>query len=906
DQTNSNLSPFPNPDALQEITVMTSNYGADFGRNAGGMIGSLIKSGTDQIKGNVRYTGINNALNARGFFDPRTPPYRLNNVGGQLGGPVRPPFLKSLGDRLKFFVDYEATRSYRETTAYLVVPTVSERAANFSGLPRVDQPLDPFTKAPYPGGQIPSIDVSPIARKYFLDVPLPNRGANYLVQMLPTQFANGQAAAKLDLDLTPKDNLSFVYLGATSTINDRSGTLLGTANTPPLGGQTLDDPRSSDFIVHETRTFSASTVNQVTAKLTATRSDLSVFTPGVSGISPSTLGFVGIHPQSSQFISGPSVYISTLNNEISGTSGLDMKENVFDVRDDISHVTGRNLLKFGVEAHRYFGENVEPGGSEFRFDNFNTFGTGNAIADYLIGLPETYSQTTGFSAYPTESAFQFYGMDEIHMSPSLTLNAGLRYELEPPAVDRYNHSVSFYPDAQSVRFPGAPEGLLFVGDPDPALGTVPRGLYNTDHFNFAPRLSAAFAPADLTGLLKRIFGNGQSVIRAGFGIYYDHTQDSTLVDSATNEPFFGYQTLSALQIREVSGGFAAPFGQGPNPWPLNTANPIFTPFPNISTISPNLRTPYTYQYDLVIQRNITAKTTLELSYIGYDSFRTLRDGELNIAPVVPGATEANIQSRRVFPEIGAIISADSSGRARTDSFQVRVKRSFSRRLMFQSFYVFSKSLDNGSLIGEGGSNTDPFDWSRSPFDRRQGLVSLFSYDLPNSHLPVLRHVLSGLRTSGIYELWSGTPLDIYQTEDTTLTGSSVTGNGVPDLVGAYNQLDPRTTQTFTVNGVRETGNFFFNPQAFSVVTVNNYTQARSGNLTHDVFSGPGLNNFSTSLAKSYKLSQSRSFVLRADVRNVLNHANFLPPSVQADSVNFGQVTSALPGRTVQFSARLMF
>jgi len=298
-----------------------------------------------------------------------------------------------------------------------------------------------------------------------------------------------------------------------------------------------------------------------------------------------------------------------------------------------------------------------------------------------------------------------------------------------------------------------------------------------------------------------------------------------------------------------------------------------------------------------VQREITATTAFELSFVGSSSFRTVRDRQINPALVGPGANLSNLQSRRIYPALGRIVSAESSGRGYFDSLQAQLRRQFSHGLMFQASYVLSKSKDNG---GPAGPGPNLFQWARSPFNRTHNAVVSFSYDLPGLALRHSGRLLFGWRMSGILEFRSGLPLDIYQTSDPTLSQGD---HGVPDLVGDFRRVDPRKAQTPPSGGLSQRGNFFFDPSAFRVVPV---TLARNGNLPRMSFDGPGFDMWSVSIAKTYRIAASQQIVLRADIRNLFNHANFDSPNVVADSALFGQVTSAAPGRTVQYSVRFVF
>jgi hypothetical protein len=909
DEYNLALAGLPNPDTLEEFTFITSNYQADLGRSAGGIINAVVKSGTTHLKGNIRYLGIDDKLNARGFFDSRTPLFRLNNFGGQLGGPASLPLPRGLRERLSFFADYEGTRSLRESTESFQVPSNPERNGDFSGLPLNAQPYDPLTgpnstkQTRFPGGRIPGNRISPIALQYLrLFIPSPNSGDRVFAELLPTNFANDQGTLRLDYGLSEGDSINLIFLSASSRITEPTGVL-------PANSQYRENANSYNLIGRYTRVLSPASINQITVSFARNNAADQSFAPGSSGLDPSKFGFVGIHPQVPALLGAPAVLFDDGTRVSPGAYLASAVRTSFQAKDDFSHTLGRNSFKFGIEGRWYWEERAYAPPTldgSFQFYYFNPTGTRNSVADFLLGLPYHYLQSTDSSAYPRRSSYQLYGVGDFRMSPELTINFGLRYELTPPAVDARDQVSAFRPGQQSSVIPQAPSGLIFVGDRDPVLGRLPRGLYQTHYRDLAPRVGMAFLPRHLPGPLRTVLGEGKTAIRAGWGVFYDHTalSSSTRISTRT-EPFSDFVTVVASQN---NADFANPFGSSSNPFPIDVKKRAFTIWPSLYSIDPSFRTPYTYTYDLIIQRELTATTTLEVSYLGANSFRTVRDRELNPAHIdrSSGPDFFSIQVHRLYPSIGSVTSAESSGRARSDSFQAQIRRRFSHGLMFQASYVLSRSRDNGGTIFSS-INRDPLVWARSPFNRTHNVVVGFSYDLPQLKVPPhLKTLFSGWRTSGIIELRSGLPLDIFQFTDSTFAAPGPLETGLPDLLGGFRRTDPRSNQTLFANGFAQTGHFFFDPSAFRVVAPADYTQARSGNLPPMVFDGPGFNMWSLSVAKDFKIVRGQRITVRADIRNLFNHANFDTPNVQADSPAFGQVTSAAPGRTIQFSARYVF
>ncbi|HJQ68371.1 MAG TPA: carboxypeptidase regulatory-like domain-containing protein [Blastocatellia bacterium] len=893
-------SPLPNPDALRELAIITNNYQADLGRSSGGILNAVLKSGTNKYAGNLRYFVVNEALNARGFFDNEVPLDRLNTFGGQAGGPVKPQrFLKGMS-RTFFFFDYEGTRSGRETLSTLSLLTAKERAGDFSENPRV-RPSDPLTRRAFPDNIIPADRLDPIARAY-LDqyVPLPNNGDRGFSRLLLTRFRTGQIAARIDSNVGRADSLSATFLSTLSAIDVETPTL-------PVGSNKRTDSTNQNLVLRETHIFSTRVINQLTFALTRFVSDEQNFSPGATDVAPREFGFTGVHPQSDRFLGIPSVSITGTDVRVSTGGGSNRSRVGWQIKDDISQSFGNHSLKFGAEARRFSEHSVV--GSDngnFSFVGVNPpFGTRNAIADFLLGLPFTFSQRTDNQRHPRKRSYHLYAMSDWHALSNLTVNLGLRYELSPPIKDELDQVSAFRPGATSERFPRAPAGLLFVGDTDPVLGRLPRGLFLTDKNNFAPRIGVAYSPEPDKGLLRLFFGKGETAIRVGGGLFYDHVFGPGFARVSSTQPFSVSQTLDAQRILATGGTFANPFGTLPSPWPLDLSKRAFIGIPDLQPIDPHFRSPYTYQYNLTLQRELPGSVLFEAAYIGSNSFKLIRQIEINEALIEPGASLVNIQSRRKFRRLGSILQQESTGRARYDSLQLAVKRKLKSGLLIDGSYVYGKSLDDGSSPLSVPS-TNPFRWARSSYNRTHNFAVSYSYDIPSLiSRGVAGRMLDGWQASGITEIRSGLPMDIAQSIDTTLTGRSPFGN--PDIVRPFVRLDPRNPQTIVVAGATQTGNYFFDPGSFRAVTGNQPPQIRAGTLGRNAFDGPGLSLTSLSIVKKIRLTESHQILLRSDIRNLFNQANFDAPSLLADNpFTFGKVTRAAPGRNVQLSLKYLF
>ncbi len=925
-ETSIAASPFPNPDALQEVTITTNNHKADQGGGTGGIINVITKSGGNDLHGSLRYIFNHEALNARNFFAANKYYNRSKNYGGQIEGPFYIPKLYDGRERTHFFFDTEGYRFAGDYTTRIDVLPVKERSGDFSDYPAdpndssfARQPIDPLTGQPFPGDIIPANRIDPLAKLY-LDrfIPLPTFGDTQAERPTRQVYYFTQSTLRADHRINESDTLSATYF-----IN-KVANRYAVYDSPD--GTRRETRADHNFVLSHTRIFSARTANQITATLIRSIYLDLVDRPGFTGIDPSQVGFIRIRPQTEKYLSLPVLNIASVRPGKTGDAFeqryihtsvgvLDQSrgegyKTTFSIKNDLTQVRGSHHFGFGGGVRVFlFNRYVPNNNGEFSFQDSNLQGTGNGIADFLLGLPIAYQQTTGSIQYQRQKSYFAYAMDDWKARPNLTVNLGLRYELAPPTTDKMNQVVVFRPGQHSQRIPQAPEGALFAGDPDPVFGTVPRGGYGTDFNNLAPRIGIAFSPEGKRGWQRSIFGNGKTNVRAGFGVFYASTYGQHFSQFSNLEPFLTavYFSDTPFFIGHTVGTFANPFGSNPNPFPADPENRPFGSFRNLHTFDPTFRTAYTYHYNLTIQRELPGIFMFELAYVGNNSFHTDRERELNSSipdPSFPGAL------RNLYPELGSITSQESSGRARYDSVQLRVSRRLKGGLFFDGFYVYSKALDNSSgpfstfhpssnplaytSSYDRPNSTDPLSWARSSFDRRHSFVMSYVYDLGfGKRDGVVGKIANGWRIGGFTQLRSGLPMDINQ----AITKNA---NGRPDLVGQYKRPDPKQEQTIIVNGSPITGHFFFDPRAFRVV------RDGSGTLGRNIFDGPGLNFTSISVEKRTKVFGVHEIEIRADIFNLFNQVNFAQPNQSAEFEDFGQVFSTLSARQIQLSLRYRF
>ncbi len=415
------------------------------GRSSGGVINAITKSGTNSLHGNLRYFLINEALNARSFFDPSRALSRLNTFGGNLGGPVKVPWLYSGRDRSHFFVDYEGTRSGRDLLYNRDLLSDRERAGNFSNLPVAQRPIDPTTGQTFTqGGIIPAGRISSISREYLNRyIPRANNGERNYREFVPVEDLNDQITARMDHKIGESDTITGTYFYT------RTQTEAGSTTNVPIGSQQNSYTKNHNFVLRETHVFSPRVVNQFTGAVTRYTDDFRFLTPGADGVAPAEIGITGVHPQTEKFLAVPTLIITGTGVQLSTGGGFTSAKTTWQIKDDLSYTRNEHSFRFGGEARGYiFNKYLGNTNGSYNFSNANTFATRNSIADFLIGIPNTFSQTSGNVLYPRQSAYYFYALDDWRVTPNLTINLGLRYELVPPLEDENDQFNVFRPGSK--------------------------------------------------------------------------------------------------------------------------------------------------------------------------------------------------------------------------------------------------------------------------------------------------------------------------------------------------------------------------------------------------------------------------------------------------------------------------
>jgi Carboxypeptidase regulatory-like domain len=855
----------PPVDAIQEFEVLTSTYDAAFGRNGGGQVNVVLKSGTNLFHGTVYEFFRNGALDARNFFAPSSEPkpkYQRNQFGFSLGGPIAQ-------DRTFFFADYEGTRAREGITRITNVPTMLERSGDFSQS-AFAQPIDPFTQQPFPQGRIPPEQQHPVGRAIAALYPQPNRSVPFenFVASPSLRDRVDQFDARIDHQLSGRSQLAVRY-----SFSDRflyepfSGR--GFSAVPGFG--TNIPRRYQNVTVSETHTFSPAFINEIRFAYGRVSSGSLHENQGNSLNEAVGLPEPSSNPRdwglSFITLTGYSPLGDEYNNPQHSVT------NSFQALDQATYVRGRHLLKFGgdlraVQQNAY--RDVQSRGFLTFSSQVPVIGqiTGNALADLLVGLPYLTggAHIDNYQHLRTESV-NFFVHDNFRILPRLTLSAGLRYEFNSPPVD-VDDRATLYDLNQQTLVPVGTNGM-------------PRSGYLADKNNWAPRLGLAWTPGS----------RESTVLRAGYGIYYDQSALAPGEGLYFNVPYYDlglYFSLPGL--------------------PLTLSNPFPSFFPfslpdSAQAFDRNLRTAYMQHWNFGWQQQLGRSRVLEAAYIGSKGTKLIAGRDIN----QPRPSPQPLNPRPV-PQFEDINQVESRVNSNYHSLQFRLQQRLDSGLSLLSSYTWSKSLDNASgffsSAGDANYPQDSFNVSaergRSNFDVRHRFSFSYSYDLPigrgHSFLGDLGWIssfLAGWQTHGILTLQSGRPFTVALLPeiDWSNTGRSNLGFGAndrPNMAG-----DPRLD--------RRDPERWFNTAAFAFQAFGTF-----GNSGRNILDGPGFQNFNFSLVKQATLREGLTLQFRTEFFNLFNRPNFDLPDIFLGSPTFGRILSAQSPRHIQFGLKLVF
>ncbi|HET9741824.1 MAG TPA: carboxypeptidase-like regulatory domain-containing protein [Terriglobales bacterium] len=941
----------PSPDALSEFNLITSSLNPEYSRNSGAIVSASIKSGTNAYHGDAFDFYRDTFLNNHNFFQKTAPKFHQNIFGGTLGGPV-------LKDKAFFFLSYQGTRAVQPQT--VGTNTVFSQAqlggdwttlANGKAFALKDRPIPGTLLGPtgcpagstwsscFPTGIIPASAFNPLAVKLAQQfVPLPNGPNNTFIFNPQTTTVQDQGIARIDGNVTSKDQLWGLMV-----FEHRP-----TSDTLPFTGSTL--PGFGDVSTRETHQFTADW-NHVFSPTTLNefRLGYSRFNFGAVSnqqiVQPSSLGFA-ITPQHPEVAGAPKISVPGFFTLGFSNNGPQPRiDQNYQVDDNFSKIVGNHSLKFGFDGRRFNVNNPFFNGNNgvIGFSSSNSFGTGSAGLDFLLGDPSGYSQGGGgvVDAYAYE--LYPYAQDVWKARENLTLTYGLGWQIDGPLhnLQHGGEGVTCYvPGEQSKIFPTAPTSLVYPGDPGCTNAQGSRTMWR----DFGPRVGFAYSPD--FGFLS---GEHKLSIRGGYGIYYNRTEEETSLQNLGQPPFGINSSGANHYVPGAHPGFVNPFqdidtgivyaNQFPAPVVQAGQAVDFSPLiPFVSSLSqygPDFRIPYSQNINLTLQRELPSNIVATVSYVAalgrheqstYNPDPITPAGHaacladtVNCSGTSPSNTSPNIDNQaEKFP--GHVLNNDgdvfaspgfvgSGGTSNYNALQISAKKGMTHGLLFQASYTYSHSLDTASSFensGFGGSvrgfnQFDPgLNYGDSAFDVRHRFVFSPVYDIPFRHNGFLGRVLGGWEINGILTLSTGFPYDISYGGGVSYSLWCAAGENfyacpdIPNQTGPLQLANPRTGGA--------TNSHWFTPGT----TFTDEALGSFGNIHRNPFHGPGIINTDVGLYKNLFLTESKYIQLRLESYNVFNHTNFNNPDGNFLDSTFGQITSAAAGRQTQLAAKFYF
>jgi len=977
----------PNLDSIAEFRILTSNTDAEYGNYSGGLINVVTKSGGNNFHGSAFEFLRNTNLDSKGFFSPERSTFQQNQYGGTVGGPIKK-------DKFFFFSDYQGQSTVQGVETGLVsVPSLANRAGDFSDPAHkgavnltgsvngaflaqtltsrlgyqvnVGEPLYTpnctVSTCVFPGQIVPQKAFAPPATRMLQYIPAPNTSSGQFSSGAEKQRINdNKGAERIDINSMRYGSFSLYYFVDKYNVDNPYPSGLGGATIPGPNGafDALSNGLDQVFILNHAKSFGSTMVNEAHFSFTRLNNDIGIPKGGVGvsladqGISSGPLGIQQGFPHYA------GVEMLYFNSFAVGTNPFLVAQvnNTVDVSDHISKVMGNHTVKFGGG---YVGFKVKQLPDLVANGTFSFFGsgnqsTGNGFADFLLGLPDFYSQQSSPAFYESSATAGVFAQDSWRIRPNLTVNYGFRWDYITPWSELHAQTTTFVAGVRSKMFPGAPLGYLVPGDPLPDGSHIPSAIAPTPLDNFSPRLGIAYSPSWSDGLLGKLSGGaGKTSIRLGAGRFFNSVEGLTVAYPTGNPPYGLTYTspeapvMATPFVGALTGrNFVQQFPVNVPQYDVSVTNPDssvdwsrYTPINGAGSVYYKNKTPYTISYNLTVERQVDSNTVFSAGYIGSLSrhLLTVHDANPGIpalcmslslpqdvapgsptcgpfqennvftrspgtcAPVVPGVNCTVNGTRGPFPNtIGTDAYYENMGNANYNALQVTLKRS-NGRLTWLASYTYGKSQDQTSSIQE---QVYPYDFNRnrgiSAFDIKHDFVISYNYDLPIEKVfPLRNRWTQGWAISGITRLASGLPVTFASNGDNALV--YVQNNGVNST---SIDLPDYTSGNLAINHNLRNGQPYFNTSLFRPNALGT-----PGTSPRRFFYGPGINNYDMALHKVTKLTESKSLELRMETFNTFNHAQFYPDGSvdgNVDSATFGHVLKAAPPRIGQLAVKLFF
>ncbi|MGB6743627.1 MAG: carboxypeptidase-like regulatory domain-containing protein [Terracidiphilus sp.] len=903
----------PNPDALQEFTIQSSDYSADHA-GAGALVQLSTRSGTSQLHGEAWEYLRNTAVNARNYFWPATnpdPPFKLNQFGGTAGGPVfksRKAFF--------FFSAEDLQQRSAPTPITTEYPTTAELAGNFSAfLAKGIALYNPATGCGFgqtatsngEGGYTCSGTITD-------DVSAADAGANAIPISPLSKAVNAQYLASEEAAGTPSSDGTYVKFASTTNNNIDNTQYLTRLDyalsqndhisgryfynqdnfqrpfTAPLGFFAANLFRNQSVTISDAHVFSNTLTGAVYFGFYRGGRTQIPEAPGLKTLqslgqnapfgSPneSLVPFPGVRAQISGYV------------EAFSGGALTQDSTTFDFHAQAVKLVHKHTLTMGGDLERSRidmddysytpGDSTSPGFNGKRTQSPNGVtpagftSTGNAIADYYTGYEQTYYMDNGRKAYLREWRPALYVQDDWKTTSKLTLNLGLRWDPWMPPIDDNGTLVGFNlanPNFQSTIAPGAPQGMWFVGDP---------GLSNTVFQNnfkdIAPRVGFAY----------NLFGNSKTVVRGAYGLFYGFPEGLLYQRTDAMQPVDLYLNLNNPPQWD------APFAGYPDGDPFPRGHIAPSQFKSYTflkplaggVLNPASKVEYTQAYNFTIEQDLGSGFAFNVGYVGNRAEHVMASRQFN--PFV--LTEPTFETTRTYAGLGAVELADAYDWEKTNALEFNVTRRSARGLTLLSNVVWMKTIDIGSSGTEGQDGpANPYNFNAyrgvADFDQALRFTASANYPLPKFHVNnALGEIVNGWQANAIVTSQSGLPFSI-------TSGVDNSESGVGNDLGVYN---PGVSIARPAGAPKTT---WFNPAAFAKNPVpsaaNNYTQS-FGNVPRNSLRGPAYDDTDISLFKDILSEHRIHGQFQAEAFNAWNHTNFANPVSSVSSTStFGTITA---------------
>lgn len=887
----------PSTDALEEFKVQAGGMSAEYALPS--TINAALKSGTNQFHGSFYEYLRNQKLEARNFFAQDKTPLKRNQFGATFGGPIK-------RNHTFFFTDYEGSRTRQGTVFNYITPTSGELAGNFAGGRPVFDPLTTranpaqagqFLRDQFPGNVIPANRQSPQALFFRPIFQAPNVGANRFV------YAPALAldSDKFDVKINPRWGLNNNFVSRYSYSNNTES---DPAAYPALGFYPLTS-RAQNVGLSWYRTWKTNLITE----LTASYYRMFFYFLNASAYNGKDVvreaGMRGFENVSSLQPAAPQINLSGFR-AIEGSTDNRPKANrirTYQYRAATSWYSGKHDVKFGAQlshqAHAFLNGNASQG--TFNFDGrytqnpLSTGNTGNAYADMLLGFPNSVQRAFPIQIFGNTGDFwAFYFQDNYRLSPNLTLNMGLRWELNSFFNGIRGQTNAFNFDTGKVIIPtrgGNPDFDVQPGVRQ--IWPVFRDLIETSEERGLPwsiRYPSHRDVGPRFGLAWRPFGSSNTVIRSAYGIFYVYPDSNITLGQVRTPPFLILQVINndvpTAQTLTPRRNLADYFlGQ-----PLVDRNAT----PNISTGGTRYRTTYTQTWNFLVQRQFTGSMAAEVGYVGNKGTRTQHSTNYNLP--LPGA--GNIQQRRPYRDWGVLDYKIWGGGSTYHSLQAKFDKRFARGFSFLVSYAWSKCLD-GPGTEQGTSPVyylDNLNKGLCSFDVPHNFVSSYIWELP--FLKGNRW-LGGWQWQGINTLQSGVPYSVGINGDRANTGA---GGQRPDWIGPVAQ--PRDLGCWFYTSANPTCRSLLPSQQDAFVLPANFTY---GNAGRNTLRGDGMVQFDMSLLKNFPITERKALEFRAQVFNLTNTPSFSNPGGTINLNTGGLVTSTrTKARVFEFALRFAF